>query len=112
MNGGTKLRELFPLCDELPVLILSIRLTSITPMGLPPGVIHQAMYPYLPGSIELYDIPFDLNGTSNRKKYDRQVDGLIKELVYGRLSRWADHLLADEQTADMLEQDTTSSRFL
>lgn len=68
------------------MLIISIRLASTLPTGQPPSVIQQVLYPYLPGNVELYDMPFDMTDENGERKYQAQVRRLVKDLTSGKLS--------------------------
>lgn len=72
--GGASQRELFPTCDEAPLVIISIRLASIPTAGLPAIMAYQHLYTYLLGSIAFYDIPFDLYTTKGAKEYQALVE--------------------------------------
>lgn len=76
-----------PLCSSEPLLIITIKLSSIPTLGLPPSLVHNHLYTYLPGNIEHYIIPFDFSALDGINSYSASVDLLVQKLEYGELSR-------------------------
>lgn len=85
--GGATQRELFPMCDEAPLVVISIRLASIPTAGLPAIMAYQHLHTYLPDAIAFYDLPFDLSTSKGAKEYQGLVGQLVNDLTVGTLTR-------------------------
>lgn len=81
--GGASQRELFPMCDEAPLVVISIRLASIPSAGMPAMMAYQHLHTYLPDAIAFYDLPFDLSTTKGAKEYQALIDRLVNDLSVG-----------------------------
>ena len=79
--------EFMPLCSAEPLLIVTIKLSSISTLGLPPTLVQNHLYPYLPGDVEHYVIAFDFSTADGIDSYTAGVDLFFQKLKYGELSR-------------------------
>jgi hypothetical protein len=80
-------REFMPLCDSSPLLILTVKLVSISVNGLPPNIIYEHLYTYLPGDIMHVCISFDLSTPQGLKTYQARIEELVRSVEEGSLAK-------------------------
>ena len=80
-------REFMPLCRAEPLLIITIKLSLISTLGLPPTLVHNHLYTYLPGDIEHYILSFNFSTPESMNSYAADVDLLVRKLEKGELTR-------------------------
>lgn len=63
-----------------PLLIISIRLADLPAKGLPPGVVELVLEPYLPGRVNLIDVPYDFATAKSVKEYEERIRCIVDGL--------------------------------
>ena len=80
--------EFAPLCSSEPLMILTIKLASIPAKGLPPNLVYENTYNYLPGCIKHICISFDFSTSNGLDAYKTRINELVNKLQSGDLTRY------------------------
>jgi hypothetical protein len=80
-------REFMPLCDSSLLLILTVKLVSISANGLPPNIIDEHLYTYLPGDIMHVCMSFDLSTPQGLKTYQARIEEFVCSVEQGSLAK-------------------------
>ncbi|KAF8227676.1 hypothetical protein L208DRAFT_1295344, partial [Tricholoma matsutake] len=78
-------REFAPVCSAEPLLVLTIKLSSIPDDGLPPVLVYQSLYPYLPGLIQHVCMSFDLSTSDGLDEYSASICKIASRISSGDL---------------------------
>ncbi|GLB36941.1 hypothetical protein LshimejAT787_0312280 [Lyophyllum shimeji] len=88
LEGGPTTRESFALCNSPPLVIISMRLSSIPAVGDPAQVVYHNIAPFLGDNVVYIDLPWDLGDDNTAGDYEERVEDLATRLENGDLKRF------------------------
>jgi hypothetical protein len=88
VTGTYSQREFMPVCSSAPLLILTIKLATMSCDGLPPNIVYQNLYPYLLTDVKHIVLSFDFSTPSGINTYMQEVSKLVECLNSGNLIRY------------------------
>lgn len=86
--GGTTSRELFALTNDISIVVISIRLITISEVGQVAPMVRDYLSTHLIGNVYLVDLPFELGTPTGANDYDFKMRALVERLSEGDLSRY------------------------
>jgi hypothetical protein len=79
--------KFMPHCNSSPLLILTIKLVSISATGLPPNIIYEHLNTYLPNDIMHTCISFNLSTLQGLQIYQGRIKEFVISVEHGGLAK-------------------------
>ncbi|GLB45831.1 hypothetical protein LshimejAT787_3200020 [Lyophyllum shimeji] len=88
LHGGPTTRESFALCNSPPLVIISMRLSSIPAVGDSAQAVYHNIAPFLGDNLVYIDLPWDLGDDDTADQYNGRVQHFVARLENGDLKHF------------------------